>query len=151
MVDLSKLKTIKVISDGTPEGTKLTTNNGDIIGTVTGLQYILNGDKPAGLLRLEVALPALELDIPVDNVSIEIDSVRRCPECGEELEPDITHRPTGEKYEDGEDKLEAVVAYECKPCKFKRVYPFTFDWESVPPDLSEYNDGNYKEEEKTEE
>lgn len=142
MVDLNKIKSIKVKSDGTSEGTVITTSDGTPIHTVIGLEISMNAETQAARLKMEVVLPALELEIPMERVDLEIASIRECPECSDEISPTITSR------EIGEDKHEAIVVYECKECKTKRVYPFTFDWDSVPKNLSEYNDGG---EEETEE
>lgn len=148
MVDLKKIKSIKVTSDGTAAGTVLTTSEGDVISTVVGLQYLVNADDNiAARLRLEVVLPALELEIPMDNVDLEIASVRHCPGCAQEISPSITSRAVDGK-EGEEEAHEAIVVYECKACDLSRTYPFTFDWDSVPEDLSEYNDDDSEEETK---
>lgn len=142
-MDLTKVKSIKVTSDGTANGTTLKTNQGDIISTVVGLQYTINIDEVAARLKLEVVLPALELEIPIDNVELEIASIKHCPECNEKLSPTITSRVIdGEEGEDA--KQESIVIYECKDCDLNRTYPFAFDWESIPEDLSEYNNDDNK-------
>lgn len=147
MVDLNKIKSIKVRSDGTSGGTVLTTSEGDVISTVVGLQYLVKAEEAASRLRLEVVLPALELDIPIENVDLEIASIRYCPGCAAKLSPNITSR----KVKDEEDRQEAIVVYECKACDLKRVYPFTFEWDSVPKDLEDYQDAKEDNEEETNE
>ena len=149
MVDLNKIKSIKVTSDGTAENTIISTDRGDIISTVVALSYNINAESPAAKLKLEVMLPALELDIPVEDIELEIASVRECPECGKELSPTVTSRVVpGDEEKDEKATHEAIVVYTCDDCEVSRTYPFTFDWESVPQDLEEYQDAK---EEKTEE
>lgn len=136
MVDLSKIKKFKVISDGTSAGTKVE-YDGQPINTVTKITYVLDAlEDVAGKLILEAVIPALELEVEGSDVDIEVASIRECPECFKEIRPDVSYtEPT-----DGTDP-ESVVVYECE-CGCKKVYPFSFDWNSVPQDLEEYQNGD---------
>ena len=122
------------MSDGTAQGTTVLTNDDTPIEVVTGLSYSLDSGEVASKLKLEVALPALVLEVPMDNVEIEVATKRNCAECKKELSPIVT------SIDRGNDVHESVVVYKCEKCNISYTYPFSFNWKDVPEDLSEYND-----------
>lgn len=126
--DKSSLKNfmgISVKSDGTPANTHVSLSNGMPISTVTKITFVMESTRP-GKAVIECVLPDIELELPPEGVDYRISSLKQCPKCGKQLQPEMVMRsePIGKPF----------AKYTCAPCNYEQEYPFEFNWEEDRPD-----------------
>jgi hypothetical protein len=130
------MKKFKLKTDGTPENTMIYYGD-EPVSTCIGFEYklTLNGEPE---LKLTVVAPEVEIDTEIleKHIEIEVASIRECPNCNIDIEPNVSSRPK----EDNITEHEAIVIYDCPKCDFEKIYPFSFDWNNIPKELDNGGD-----------
>jgi hypothetical protein len=131
MGNLENFHGIKIKSDGTPQGTYITTTDGAPINTVTKFSVVMDANAPAGRMCrciLECFLPELEMEIPPEHVDYVPGSLKQCPKCSKELKPEMVMRSSPMAPDI------PTARYTCKPCDYEQEYEFKLDMDSDRPD-----------------
>ena len=114
------VKKVKLVSDGTTHGTKIT-YDGNPIGTVHRMRIDIDCENPLAYCRLEIIVPELEIEFNDEAVSFSSRSMKKCPKCNKWVSPDITH------LKDAETPL---FIYTCLNCHWTESIEVPFEWDA---------------------
>jgi hypothetical protein len=110
---------IKIVSDGTTNGTKVTLPDGTTVGTISKIVFHIDASQAFGKAIIECLVPAVEMELPPEDVEWKVASIKRCEKCGSVTKPEILKRDTGK-----------IVQYTCvdPDCHHRMEYPFDMNW-----------------------
>jgi hypothetical protein len=111
-------RSIKITSDGTSGNTKVTLPDGTTIGTISKITFQICADQAFGKAIIECLVPAVELELPPEDVEFKVASIKRCDKCGGITKPEVLKRDDSK-----------IVRYTCveKDCRHQMEYPFDTD------------------------
>jgi len=119
------INNIKIVSDGTTNGTKVTLADGTTVGTISRITFIIDANKAMGKAIIECLVPDVELELLPENVEWKVASIKRCDKCGGITKPEIFTDVDKGRF----------VRYTCTLCEHQMEYPFKHQWDTEHPEI----------------